>query len=104
MASNRELLMKRKDEVARMDNRIHELQMRLKKKRAMNSEMLEKNKNQINKTNSGNRTSRPAPTIAAVEPYVPETNTEEGKAGFGKKDPNAANPFGFGSDNEDDYW
>lgn len=87
MAANRELLMKRKDEVARMDNRIHELQMRLKKKRAMNSEMIEKNKNQINKTNTVNKTSRPAPTIAAVEPYVPETTTTEEQAGFGKKDP-----------------
>jgi hypothetical protein len=31
---------------------------------------------------------------------VPVPKTEK----FGKKDPNAANPFGFGSDNEDDYW
>ncbi|XP_053408798.1 apoptosis-stimulating of p53 protein 2-like isoform X2 [Mercenaria mercenaria] len=86
MAGNRELLAKRKDELARMDNRIHELQMRLKKKRAVSAEMAEQNKNQMNKTNQNNKViNRPPPNIAAVEPFVqdPQNNV----AGFGKKDP-----------------
>lgn len=85
MAANRELLAKRKDELARMDNRIHELQMRLKKKRAMSSDTTEQNKNQVNKSSQNNNMSRPLPNIAAVEPFIqqPQSNT----SGFGKKDP-----------------
>lgn len=85
MSANRELLAKRKDELARMDNRIHELQMRLKKKRAMSAEMSEQNKNQMNKSNQNNLISRPVPNIAAVEPFVQEP--QKNAAGFGKKDP-----------------
>lgn len=86
MAANRELLAKRKDELTRMDNRIHELQMRLKKKRAMSAETAETNKNQLNKVNQNNKMiNRPAPNVAAIEPFVKEpqnTNAE-----FGKHDP-----------------
>ncbi|XP_060553834.1 apoptosis-stimulating of p53 protein 2-like [Ruditapes philippinarum] len=86
MASNRELLAKRKDELARMDNRIHELQMRLKKKRSTNAEMAEQNKNHMNKTNQNSKViNRPPPNIAAIEPFVQEPPNNTG--GFGKKDP-----------------
>ncbi|KAL4237493.1 hypothetical protein ACF0H5_002208 [Mactra antiquata] len=86
MATNRELLAKRKDELTRMDNRIHELQMRLKKKRAMGGENADQNKNQLNKINQSNRpVHRAAPNVAAIEPYVQEP--QPGSTGFGKQDP-----------------
>lgn len=89
MAGNRELLAKRKDELTRMDNRIHELQMRLKKKRAMNAEMVERNKNQLNKSNLNNKmvNNKPAPNVAAVEPYIQEPPSNNNNNGFAKQDP-----------------
>lgn len=86
--------MKRKEEVARMDNRIHELQMRLKKKRAQEADSTEKNKNQINKTNLNNRVpNRPNPNVAAIEPFIQEPRADSSQEeinngqGFMKKDP-----------------
>ena len=86
--------MKRKEEVARMDNRIHELQTRLKKKRAQEAETTEKNKNQINKSNLNNRIpNRPNPNVAAVEPFIQEPRGDgsleeiNNGQGFIKKDP-----------------
>ena len=86
--------MKRKEEVARMDNRIHELQTRLKKKRAQEADLLDKNKNQIHRANQNNRMpNRNNPTIAAVEPIIQEpkgdSSLEEINSGQGfvKKDP-----------------
>ncbi|XP_052271376.1 LOW QUALITY PROTEIN: apoptosis-stimulating of p53 protein 2-like, partial [Dreissena polymorpha] len=89
MASNRELLAKRKDELARMDNRIQELQMRLKKKRAMNTDMAEKSKNQLNRPNLNNQLNNRRPNVAAVEPYIqePPANINAVNPGFGKQDP-----------------
>ena len=86
--------MKRKEEVARMDNRIHELQTRLKKKRAHEAEVAEK-KNQINNnTNLNNRIpNRTNPNIAAVEPFIQEPRADSSLEeinkgqGFIKKDP-----------------
>ena len=88
MAGNRELLAKRKDELTRMDNRIHELQMRLKKKRATNAEMVERNKNQLNKPSINNKmmNNKPAPNVAAVEPYIQEPPSNNSN-GFAKQDP-----------------
>ena len=95
ISTNRELLMKRKEEVARMDNRIHELQMRLKKKRAQEAEVAERNKNQINNnTNLNNRIpNRTNPNIAAVEPFIQEPRADSSLEeinkgqGFSKKEP-----------------
>lgn len=87
MAGNRELLAKRKDELNRMDNRIHELQMRLKKKRAMNAEMVERNKNQLNKSNLNNKLINSKPNVAAVEPYIQEPQSTNSTNGFAKQDP-----------------
>ena len=86
--------MKRKEEVARMDNRIHELQMRLKKKRAHEVETGEKSKNQINKANMNNRMpNRTNPNVAAIEPIIQEPKADSSLEeisnglGFVKKDP-----------------
>lgn len=91
LSNNRELLAKRKDELARMDHRIHELQGRLKKKRAMTADM---DKSRGNKMGPGNQllNNRRPPNVAAVEPYIQEppvvNNTgSHNNAGFGKQDP-----------------
>ena len=89
MSANRELLMKRKDELARMDNRIHELQMRLKKKRALNAEGAERNRRQQvnnNVQNLNNKvTNRPVANVAPVE--HPVVSNDDGNVGFVKSDP-----------------
>ena len=56
-----------------MDNRIHELQTRLKKKRAQEADLTDKNKNQIHKANQNNRMpNRSNHNVAAVEPIIQE--------------------------------
>ncbi|XP_052768661.1 apoptosis-stimulating of p53 protein 2-like isoform X2 [Mya arenaria] len=91
LSGNRELLAKRKDELARMDNRIHELQTRLKKKRALNTDM-EKNRNQANAKPvqqglNNQLLNNQRSNVAAVEPYVQEPQVINNNAGFAKHDP-----------------
>ncbi|KAL3874549.1 hypothetical protein ACJMK2_037540 [Sinanodonta woodiana] len=93
LAQHRELLIKKREEVAKMDNRIQELQQRLKRKRAQQTQ---RNKQQINQQNLLNKVNlnRPPPTnIAAVEPYQQQVSKdkmeEENGAtpGFAKQNP-----------------
>ena len=83
------MLNQRKDEVAKMDNRIHELQQRLKKKRAQQAEH---QKNAENKKMDNKITNRPS-NIAQVEPYIQynpnvhEKNDVDLKSGFAKQNP-----------------
>ena len=91
LAANRDLLTKRKDEVSKMDNRIHELQQRLKKKRAQQAQISERNKNQINQQNNRLSIRHGGPAnVVAVEPYIQQTSNDRediNKPGFGKQDP-----------------
>ncbi|KAK3094032.1 hypothetical protein FSP39_023198 [Pinctada imbricata] len=88
LSAHREMLSKRKDEVAKMDNRIHELQQRLKKKRAQQSE----NTKNSGSNKSDNKNSNRPSNVAAVEPYIqykPPQLDHQGdlKARFEKQDP-----------------
>lgn len=80
--AHRDMLSKRKDEISRMDNRIHELQQRLKKKKAQQAEQQKQNQNK--------GSNRP---IGAIEPYIQYSNKQENgddidlKSGFAKQDP-----------------
>lgn len=81
--AQQEKLKQRKNENKYLDNRIHELQMRLKKKRAQQADV---------KTLGGKRMNA-NPNIAAVEPYVQHPPKEQlvteqsEKTGFEKQDP-----------------
>ncbi|XP_078314634.1 apoptosis-stimulating of p53 protein 2-like isoform X6 [Crassostrea virginica] len=87
---HREMLNQRKEEISKMDNRIHELQERLKKKRAQQAEQ---RKNLDNKKLDANHNPRPS-NVAQVEPYIqlrksPEAVQSEAdlKSNFAKQDP-----------------
>ncbi|XP_033736367.1 LOW QUALITY PROTEIN: apoptosis-stimulating of p53 protein 1-like [Pecten maximus] len=56
------------EEISKMDNRILELQQRLKKKRAQQADQQKKQSNQQSDNKSGNKATRN--NVAAVEPYV----------------------------------
>lgn len=86
--AHREMLSKRNDEISKMDYRIHELQQRLKKKKAQQAEQ----QKQIANQNKGSN--RPiGSNIAAIEPYIQYSNKHENgddmdlKSGFAKQDP-----------------
>lgn len=87
---HREMLNQRKEEISKMDNRIHELQERLKKKRAQQAEQ---RKNLDNKKLDANHNPRPS-NVAQVEPYIqlrksPDAihNEADLKSNFAKQDP-----------------
>lgn len=86
---HREMLNQRKEEISKMDNRIHELQERLKKKRAQQAEQ---RKNLDNKKLDANHNPRPS-NVAQVEPYIqlrksPDAihNEADLKSNFAKQD------------------
>ncbi|XP_021344463.1 apoptosis-stimulating of p53 protein 2-like, partial [Mizuhopecten yessoensis] len=68
LKNHKDMLKQRKDEISKMDNRILELQQRLKKKRAQQAEQQKKLANQQSDNKSGNKPTRN--NVAAVEPYV----------------------------------
>lgn len=67
LKNHRDMLKQRKEEISKMDNRILELQQRLKKKRAQQADQ-KKQSNQQTDNKSGNKSTRN--NVAAVEPYV----------------------------------
>jgi len=78
------MLNQRKDEISKMDNRIQELQQRLKKKRAQQAEQ---QKNVINQVNKGSNRP-PRSNIAAVEPYIQHNdNSNNNIKSFDKQNP-----------------
>ncbi|XP_076463884.1 uncharacterized protein LOC143296025 isoform X1 [Babylonia areolata] len=107
LSTKRQLLQQRKEESSRMDERIHELQQRLKKRRAQEQQQQQhpqpdsKAKEQSagsSDPSSAQGRSRPRPNVAAVEPYIqyaPDdvvkddlySRTGPGGGGFLKQDP-----------------
>ncbi|KAK6183377.1 hypothetical protein SNE40_010872 [Patella caerulea] len=84
LAAKRELLQKKKDDTAKMDNRIHELQQRLKKRKSQLA---------ANRNNSNQNKKPSSSNIAAVEPYIQHPTKDVTKddlysnTGFIKHDP-----------------
>ncbi|XP_060077098.1 apoptosis-stimulating of p53 protein 2-like [Ylistrum balloti] len=68
LKNHRDMLKQRKEEISKMDNRIMELQQRLKRKRAQQADQSKKQNNQPSDNNSANKQTRN--NVAAVEPYV----------------------------------
>ena len=109
LAAQRQLLQQRKDEVSKMDNRILELQQRLKKRRSQQQQQQQQksqqqqpqpaattNSEDQQQKNLGSRPGqlrKPGQNIAAVEPYIQYAPKEVAKddlyskTGFLKQDP-----------------
>lgn len=108
LAAQHQLLQQRKDEVSKMDNRILELQQRLKKRRSQQQQQQQKSQQQQpqpaattnsedqQQKNLGSRPGqlrKPGQNIAAVEPYIQYAPKEVAKddlyskTGFLKHDP-----------------
>lgn len=87
LKNHREMLTQRKEEISKMDNRILELQQRLKKKRAQQADKKQTNQHADNKF--GMKAARN--NVAAVEPYIQIVPNEKlngnVESGFHKMDP-----------------
>ncbi|XP_070180724.1 apoptosis-stimulating of p53 protein 1-like isoform X2 [Littorina saxatilis] len=102
LSAQRQLLHHKKEEVSKMDNRIHELQQRLKKRRSQEQQPQQQQQPKQITTNSSDpknfnsrpgQPRKPGQNIAAVEPYIqyaPKDVAKDdlySKTGFLKKDP-----------------
>ena len=70
--AQRQLLQQRKDEAAKMDNRIQELQQRLKKRRSQQQQQQEQQQS-ITKPSKDQQGARPGQNVATVEPYIQQS-------------------------------